>query len=670
MDQWPNISHFNYIIHPDTVKLSSMAITTMVSELFPLSFVLIFTGNESDFGLFLQRFFAMDTIKETKEITILFAGDSGDGMQLTGNQFADTNANFGNDLATFPNFPAEIRAPIGTVAGVSGFQMKFGSSEIFTPGDQCDVLVAMNAAGLKSSLHKVDSDGIIILNLSGFDKKNLNLAKYESNPLEDGTLDKYRVQKIDISKLTQATLKDDGLGRKDIERSKNMFVLGYLYWMFNRDMKGTETFLERKFGRKPEILAANLKVLKAGYHYGDTTETFTSRYEVKKAQLPKGVYRSIMGNQATAMGLIAAAQKSGLELFYGSYPITPASDILHELAKHKNFGVKTYQAEDEIAAVTACIGAAFGGALATTGSSGPGIALKGEALGLAVMLEIPMVVVNVQRGGPSTGLPTKTEQSDLMQALFGRNGEAQTVVVAPKTPKDAFDVAYEACRLAIEHMMPVMMLSDGYIANGAEPWAFPKADDLKPIAPKLADPKAFAEEKYLPYKRDEKLVREWATPGMPGLEHRLGGLEKEDLTGNVSYDPDNHHHMVKTRAAKIDRIADFIPEQTIDQGPEKGKLLILGWGSPYGAIKTAVKQLHEEGYSEVSHAHLTYLNPFPRNLGAILDQFDQVLVPEINDGQLDILIRNKYLKTTTRLCKIKGLPFTANEIIEKVKEIY
>lgn len=609
------------------------------------------------------------TLKNTDEITILFAGDSGDGMQLTGNQFADTNANFGNDLATFPNFPAEIRAPIGTVAGVSGFQMKFGATEIFTPGDECNVLVAMNAAGLKSSLHKVEKNGVIILNISGFDRKNLNLAKYESNPLEDDSLGNYRVIKMDVSKLTQELLKESGLGRKDIERSKNMFVLGYLYWMFNRKMDGTIAFLESKFGRKPEILEANKKVLKAGYHYGDTTETFSTRYDVKKAQLPKGVYRSIMGNQATAMGLIAAAEKSGLQLFYGSYPITPASDILHELAKHKNFGVKTFQAEDEIAAVTACIGAAFGGALATTGSSGPGIALKGEALGLAIMLEIPLVVVNVQRGGPSTGLPTKTEQSDLMQALFGRNGEAQTVVVAPKTPKDAFEAAYEACRIAVEHMMPVMLLSDGYIANGAEPWAFPKAADLKPIKPNFADPKKYEDNPYLPYERDENLVRPWAIPGMAGLEHRVGGLEKEDLTGNVSYDPDNHQHMVKTRAAKIERIANDIPLQDIDQGPEKGKVLVLSWGSPYGAVKTAVKQLLAEGYS-VAHAQLRYLNPFPRNLGEVLSNYDKVLIPEINDGQLDILIRNKFLIPSVRLSKIKGLPFTANEIKEKVLEIY
>lgn len=609
------------------------------------------------------------TLSETRELTILFAGDSGDGMQLTGNQFADTNAFFGNDLATFPNFPAEIRAPQGTVAGVSGFQMKFGSNEIFTPGDACDILVAMNAAGLKSSIDKVKKQGTVIVNIAGFDKKNLNLAKCETNPLEDDTLEGYRVIQMDISKLTQETLKDSGLGRKDVDRSKNMFVLGFLYWMFNRDMAGTEKFLRSKFSRKPEILEANLKVLKAGFNYGDTTETFTTRYDIKKADLPKGTYRSVMGNQATALGLIAASQRSGLQLFYGSYPITPASDILHELSRHKNFGVKTFQAEDEIAAVTACIGAAFGGSLATTGSSGPGIAIKGEALGLAVMLEIPLVVVNVQRGGPSTGLPTKTEQSDLMQALFGRNGEAQTVVVVPKTPKDAFETAYEACRLAVEHMIPVMMLSDGYIANGSEPWAYPKAADLKPIQPKFADPKDFEEEKFMPYQRDENLVRKWAIPGMPGLEHRVGGLEKEDITGNVSYDPDNHEHMVKTRAAKIDRIALDIPLQEIDQGADSGKVLILGWGSPYGAIKTAVRELLDEGY-EVSHAHLRYLNPFPRNLGEIISKFDKVLIPEINDGQLDILIRNKFLIPSIRLCKIKGLPFTASEITEKVKEMY
>jgi 2-oxoglutarate ferredoxin oxidoreductase subunit alpha len=603
------------------------------------------------------------------EMTVLFAGDSGDGMQLTGNQFADTAAHFGNDLATFPNFPAEIRAPIGTVPGVSGFQMKFGSVEIFTPGDQCDVLVAMNAAGLKANLDKIDHGGLILLNTSGFDKKNLTLAKCESNPLEDHSLENYRTVKIDISKLTQEALKDSGLGRKDIDRSKNMFVLGFLYWMFNRDPERTIGFLEKKFGNKPEILEANITVLKAGYSYGDTVEAFTTRYDIQKAKLPAGTYRSIMGNQATAMGLIAASKKAGLKLFYGSYPITPASDILHELAKHKNFGVRTFQAEDEIAAVTACIGAAFGGSLAATGSSGPGIALKGEALGLAVMLELPMVVVNVQRGGPSTGLPTKTEQSDLMQALFGRNGEAQTVVVAPKTPKDCFETVFEGCRIAIEHMIPVMVLSDGYIANGAEPWAFPKASELPEIKPKFPDPKDYEEGTYQPYERDENLVRKWAVPGMPGLEHRVGGLEKEDLTGNVSYDPDNHQHMVKTRAAKLDRIAQDIPLQEIDQGNESGKVLIISWGSPYGAVKTATQKMLAEGM-DVSHVQLRYVNPFPRNLGDIIKRFDKVLVPEINDGQLDILLRNKYLVNTIRFCKIKGLPFTAREIEEKVKEIY
>ncbi|UTW63345.1 2-oxoacid:acceptor oxidoreductase subunit alpha [bacterium SCSIO 12741] len=604
-----------------------------------------------------------------KEITILFAGDSGDGMQLTGNQLANTNAWFGNDLATFPNYPAEIRAPIGTVAGVSGYQMKFGSIDVFTPGDLCDVLVAMNVAGLVANKHKIAENGVILINTDGFDKKNQKLAGQESNPLEDGSLSDYQVITMPVTTLTREALKESGLSRKVVDRSKNMFVLGFVYWMFNRSLDQTLGFIHQKFASKPEIAEANIQVLKAGYHYGETTETFTSRFNVERANMPKGTYRAVMGNQAAALGLIAASKKANLDLFYGSYPITPASDILHELAKHKKYGVKTFQAEDEIAAVTACIGASFGGALAATGSSGPGIAIKGEALGLAVMLELPLVIINVQRGGPSTGLPTKTEQSDLMQALFGRNGEAQTVVVAPQTPKDCFDAVYEGCRIAVEHMVPVMVLSDGYVANGSEPWAFPTADQLPSITAKFPNPEDFTEETYYPYKRDENLVRQWAIPGMKGLEHRVGGLEKEDLTGNVSYDPDNHEHMVKTRAAKIDKIAEDIPLQTIDQGAESGKILILSWGSPYGAVKSAVRDLLLEGY-EVSHAQLRYLNPFPKNLGEILERFDQVLIPEINDGQLDILIRNKFLIPSIRLCKIKGLPFTAKEIKDKVREIY
>jgi 2-oxoglutarate ferredoxin oxidoreductase subunit alpha len=613
-----------------------------------------------------------DKVKEPKEaVTILFAGDSGDGIQLTGSQFTDTNALYGNDVSTFPNFPAEIRAPQGTLAGVSGFQLKFGSVEIFTPGDECDVLVVMNAAALKANLFKLKKHGTIIANISGFDKKNLRLAEYEdsANPLEDNSLEAHRVFEIDVTKLTRGALVDSGMGTKEIDRSKNMFVLGFINWMYNRSLDKTIDFLKDKFKSKPNLIDANVKVLKAGYHFGDTSETFTSRYEVKPAPMPKGVYRNIMGNQATALGLIAASQKSKLGLFYGSYPITPASDILHELSKHKNFGVRTFQAEDEIAAVSSAIGASFGGSLGITASSGPGIALKGEAIGLAVILEIPLVVVNVQRGGPSTGLPTKTEQSDLLQVLYGRNGEAPMPIVSASSPTDCFDAAFEACRIAIEHMTPVFFLSDGYIANGAEPWRFPKASDLPEITPHHATEKEADDEKpFLPYKRDANLVRKWAVPGMKGLQHRIGGLEKENETGNVSYDPDNHEFMVKVRAEKIELIADSIPEQKVETGPETGKLLVLGWGSTYGAIKTAVKDLQEEGIS-VSHAHLRYINPFPKNLEQVLKNFDQVLIPEINNGQLVHVIRGKYLIDVKGMSKIKGMPYSSEEIKTQIKEM-
>lgn len=609
-------------------------------------------------------------MKETKaEVTILFAGDSGDGIQLTGSQFTNTAAMYGNDISTFPNFPAEIRAPQGTLAGVSGFQVHFGSIELFTPGDEVDVLVVMNAAALKVNLGKLKSGGIIVANIDGFDKKNLKLSGQDEsiNPLDTDEVSKFKVYRVDVTKMTRAALEDSGLGNKEKDRSKNMFVLGFIYWMYSRKMDDTLKFLESKFGNKPDIAAANIKVLKAGYHYGETSETFTSQYEVKPAPMPKGVYRNIIGNQATAIGLVAAAKKSGLALFYGSYPITPASDILHELAKHKNFGVKTFQAEDEIAAVCSSIGAAFGGALGITASSGPGIALKMEAIGLAAILEIPLVVVNVQRGGPSTGLPTKTEQADLMQVLYARNGEAPLPVIAAQSPSDCFAAAFEATRIAIEHMTPVFLLTDGYIANGSEPWRFPTADSLQTITPPMATPRTSEEEEaYLPYLRDEKLVRKWAIPGMKGLQHRIGGLEKEDLTGNVSYDSDNHEKMVKIRAAKVDKIADTIPKQEIDNGPESGELLILGWGSTYGAIKTAVRNLHTEGI-DVAHAHVRYLNPFPSNLGDLLKNYKQVLIPEMNNGQLNHLIRSKYLVDAKGLHKIKGVPFTANEIVTAVK---
>jgi len=604
-----------------------------------------------------------------KDVTILFAGDSGDGIQLTGNQFTNTTALFGNDVSTFPNFPAEIRAPLGTLAGVSGFQLHFGSVDVFTPGDKGDVLVAMNAAALKANLINLKQGGTIIVNTSGFDKKNLRLAGYTDgeNPLEDPALDKFRLFEIDVTKMTRTALIDSGLGAKTIDRSKNMFVLGFLYWMYNRSMDSTISFINEKFKGKQDIIDANVKVLKSGYHFGDTSETFTTRYDVRPADLPKGDYRNIMGNQATAIGLIAATQKADLKMMYASYPITPASDILHELSRHKNFGVKTFQAEDEIAAACAAIGASFGGSLGVTASSGPGIALKGEAIGLATILELPLVICNVQRGGPSTGLPTKTEQADLFQALYGRNGEAPLPVVAASSPSDCFDAVFEAVRIAVEHMTPVFFLSDGYIANGSEPWRFPKEDTLCEIKVKHA--KLRDEEAFLPYKRDEDLVRQWAVPGMEGMVHRIGGLEKENETGNVSYDPDNHELMVKIRAEKVELIARHIPDQELDQGAEKGKVLVLGWGSTYGAIKTAVRDLLKEGHN-VAHAHLRYLNPFPTNLESLLQGFDYVLIPEINDGQLVNIIRSKFLIDAIRCNKIKGLPFAAEEIREKILEVY
>jgi 2-oxoglutarate ferredoxin oxidoreductase subunit alpha len=604
------------------------------------------------------------------DVVILFAGDSGDGIQLTGSQFTTTAALFGNDISTFPNFPAEIRAPQGTIAGVSGFQLHFGSVEIFTAGDAYDVLVVMNAAALKANIKQLKPGGIIIANSDGFDPKNLKLAKYPDgvNPLTDGSLEKFKVYEIDVTKITRTALADSGLGTKEMDRSKNMFVLGYIYWMYNRSLDNSIEFLKEQFKKRPELIDANVKVLKAGFNYGDTVEAPMNRFEVKPAPVAKGTYRSIMGNQAAAFGLIAAAKKAGLTLFYGTYPITPASDILHELSKHKNFGVKTFQAEDEIAAITSSIGASFGGALGVTASSGPGIALKGEAIGLALMLEIPLVIVNVQRGGPSTGLPTKTEQADLLQALYGRNGEAPVPVVASYTPSDCFHGAFEACRLALEFMTPVFFLSDGYIANGSEPWKFPAAAELPELNVSFAKNELKDGEVFLPYKRNEKLARPWAIPGTKGLEHRVGGIEKENETGNISYDPDNHELMVKLRQEKVDRIADFIPLQMLDNGNEKGKLLILGWGSTYGSIKTAVREAIADGH-DVSHAHVKYLNPFPKNLGDMLKNFDKVLIPEINNGQLIKVILDKYFIDAKGLNKIKGMPFTSEEIKEKIKEM-
>lgn len=602
-------------------------------------------------------------------VTIKFAGDSGDGMQLTGTQFTNTAALFGNDLSTFPDFPAEIRAPQGTLAGVSGYQLHFGSVEIFTPGDRCDVLVVMNAAALKANLANLRKSGIIIANTDGFDPKNLRLAGITDgkSALEDGSLEGYQVIKMDVTKMTRAALEGSGLGTKEIDRAKNMFVLGFLYWMYNRDMDHTIKFLQEKFAHKPEILEANIKVLKAGYNFADTREEASSRYQVGPAKLPPGIYRNIMGNQATALGLIAASQKSGLQLFYGTYPITPASDILHELSKHKNFGVKTFQAEDEIAAICSAIGASFGGSMGVTASSGPGIALKGEAMGLAVMLEIPLIICNVQRGGPSTGLPTKTEQSDLMQAIYGRNGECPMPVVAAATPSDCFNMVFEACRIAVEFMTPVIFLSDGYIANGAEPWIFPKGADLPEIKVSFIKEKN-AGDKFLPYKRDEKLSRPWAIPGTKGLEHRIGGIEKQHETGNISYEPANHEFMVRLRDAKVEKVADYIPKQEIEVGNAKGKLLVLGWGSTYGAIKSAVLRARAKGL-DVSHAHLRYVKPFPKNLGEILYNFETVLIPEMNTGQLIKIIRDKYMIPAQGFNKIQGMPFSAEEITAKIEEV-
>ncbi len=604
------------------------------------------------------------------EVVIKFAGDSGDGMQLTGSQFTNNTALLGIDLATFPDFPAEIRAPQGTIPGVSGFQLRFSSNRIFTPGDTCDVLVAMNAAALKTNLKSLKKNGKIIANIEGFDVKNLRLANYPSgtNPLEDGSLEGYNLIKIDVTKITRETLKDFALGTKEKDRAKNMFVLGFLYWMYNRKLDNTLSFLKEKFAKVPEILESNIKVLQAGYNYGDTTETFTTRYSVKKAKMPPGNYRSITGNQALAYGLIAAAQKSGLPLFLGSYPITPASDILHELSRHKSFGIKTFQAEDEIAAISSAIGASYGGSLGVTTTSGPGMALKAEAMGLAVMLEIPLLICDIQRGGPSTGLPTKTEQSDLLQAYYGRNGECPMPVIAASTPSDCFNAVYEAVRIATQHMTPVIFMSDGYIANGSEPWKYPESKDLTPIEINFKTELGEGEEAFQPYLRDEKLVRAWAVPGHAGLEHRVGGLEKQNITGNVSYDPENHQLMVKLRQEKIDKIADYIPEQKIDNGPEKGKVLILGWGSTYGAIKSAVAEVLSEGYA-VSHVHLRYVRPFPKNLGSLIKNFDKVLIPELNNGQLIKIIRDKYLIDAKGFNKIMGIPFTKHELVEEIKKM-
>jgi 2-oxoglutarate ferredoxin oxidoreductase subunit alpha len=607
---------------------------------------------------------AQKTIENLEEVTIRFAGDSGDGMQLTGTQFTNTTAILGNDLSTLPDYPAEIRAPAGTLFGVSGFQIHFGSSEIHTPGDHCDVLVAMNAAALKVNIQSLLDGGSIIVNTDGFNDKNLKLAGYAQNPLKDESLSRYRVYEVDISKLTALALQDMTISSKLVDRSKNFFALGMMYWMYNRPLETTIEWLKSKFKNKPDIQEANIRVLKAGWNFSETTEIFAVRYDVAPAKLAPGRYRNITGNQAVAWGFMAAAKRANLELFLGSYPITPASDILHELSLYKSHGVKTFQAEDEIAGISSAIGAAFGGSLAITTTSGPGVALKTEAIGLAVMVELPLVICNVQRGGPSTGLPTKTEQADLLQALYGRNGEAPLPVIAASTPSGCFDAAFEASRIALKYMTPVILLTDGYLGNGSEPWMIPDLDALPDIAPSfVTTPDGFQ-----PYSRDtETLARPWAIPGTPGLEHRIGGLEKQNITGNVSYDPENHDLMIRLRAEKIERIANDIPLAEVEGDPS-GDLLVVGWGGTYGSLKTVVARQRAKGHS-VSHLHLRYLNPMPKNVGEILSRFKHVLVPEINLGQLIKVLRSKYLIPATGFNKVRGLPLRSVELENEIEGI-
>ena len=604
-------------------------------------------------------------VEEIETVTIRFAGDSGDGMQLTGTQFTNTSAIVGNDISTLPDFPAEIRAPAGSLPGVSGFQLNFSSRDIRTPGDQPNVLVAMNPAALKVNLPDLEEGGTIIVNTDEFNKENLKKANYGSNPLEDDTLKGYRVHRLPITTLNIRALQEAGvkLSRKEMDRCKNFFALGVLYWLYDRPMDPSLEWIKAKFSKNEEVARANEVALKTGYNFADTTEVFTTHFTVRKAQIAPGKYRKITGNEATAIGFVTAAELVGQPLFYGSYPITPASDILHELSRHKNFGVKTFQAEDEIAAVCAAIGASFAGHVGLTGTSGPGVALKQEAIGLAVMTELPLVIVNVQRGGPSTGLPTKTEQADLFQAVWGRNGECPAIVVAPATPADCFDMAIEAVRLAFKYMTPVFYLSDGYLANGAEPWRVPAIDSLPKIEVKFAT----EPENFMPYARDERtLARPFALPGTPGLEHRIGGIEKQHLTGNVNYDPENHHFMVQMRQAKVDRAAQDIPDVEV-YGDPAGKVLVLGWGSTYGSITSAVEKLREQGH-RVSSAHLRHLNPFPKNLGDVLKSFETVIIPEMNLGQLCTMIRARYLVDAVAFSKVKGRPFQIREIMRKVEE--
>jgi 2-oxoglutarate/2-oxoacid ferredoxin oxidoreductase subunit alpha len=612
-------------------------------------------------------------VKQLDRVIIRFAGDSGDGMQLTGDRFTQETATFGNDLSTQPNFPAEIRAPAGTLPGVSSFQVHFADHDILTPGDSPDVLVAMNPAALKANLDDIKNGAAIIVDSHDFTGRNLSRAGYDENPLENDSLAEYDVQALDLTGMTVEAVKEFGLSRKDASRAKNMFALGLLSWMYGRPTETTIAFLERRFAKAPSIRDANVTAFKAGWNFGETTEAFVVQYEIKPAPMRPGTYRNITGNLALAYGLIAGSTQSGLPLFLGSYPITPASDILHELSKHKRFGVTTFQAEDEIAGIGAALGAAFGGALGVTSTSGPGIALKSETIGLGVMMELPLLVIDVQRGGPSTGLPTKTEQADLLQAMFGRNGEAPVPIVAPQSPADCFDAAVEAIRIAVTYRTPVMLLSDGYIANGSEPWQIPDVADLPAIDPNFATATnhttAAGKTEFWPYLRDdETLARPWAVPGTKGLEHRIGGLEKGDGHGNISYEPANHEFMVRTRAAKVERIADSIPTLDVDDPTGDATVLVLGWGSTYGPIGAAVRQVRNQGMT-VAQAHLRHLNPFPKDLGAVLKRYDAVLVPEMNLGQLSMLLRARYLVDVVGYNHVRGLPLRASELADAVVDL-
>jgi len=607
-------------------------------------------------------------VRQLDRVIIRFAGDSGDGMQLTGDRFTQESAAFGNDLVTLPNFPAEIRAPQGTIPGVSSFQVHFADHDILTAGDSPDVLVAMNPAALKANLGDLNKGAAIIVDTHDFSARNLAKAGYAENPLDDDSLGEFDLHKVDLTGMTVEAVKEFGLSRKDAARAKNMFALGLLSWMYGRPTETTIAFLSKKFAKVPDIRDANLRAFTSGWNFGETTETFVVQYEVKPAAMAPGTYRNITGNLALAYGLIASSVQSGLPVFLGSYPITPASDILHELSKHKGFGITTFQAEDEIAGVGAAIGASFAGHLGVTTTSGPGIALKGEAIGLAVMTELPLLVINVQRGGPSTGLPTKTEQSDLLQAMFGRNGEAPVPIVAPQSPGDCFDAAVEAARIAVTYRTPVMLLSDGYLANGSEPWKIPDVDELPKIDPAFATTPAEGEE-FLPYRRDEAtLARPWAIPGTAGLEHRIGGLEKGDGHGNISYDPANHDFMVRIRQAKVDRIAESLPPLEVDDPSGAAKVLVLGWGSTYGPIGAGVRRVRKAGFN-VAQVHLRHLNPFPNDLGEILKRYDKVLVPEMNLGQLSLLLRAKYLVDIVGYNQVRGLPLKAAELADAIGEL-